>query len=171
MKMCNSEIITVLFSIILLPILPFIHIILLRLVSPIWIVRSTIISCLAYLLVLLLITYCFVGLSSRNIIVACSMVGFFTFGYMEALSHVQRGFSMQILIDIQLYEGLTFSQVSNLVGKGHGIDWLVLNRVTIMESLGFVRFDDGKITLRKPGIIMGKLGLFVKQLLKLGKAG
>jgi hypothetical protein len=99
------------------------------------------------------------------------MVGFLTFGYMEALSHVQRGFSMLILIDIQLNEGLAFTQISNLVGKGQGVDWLMLNRVTIMKSLGFINFDDGKVTLRKSGIIMGKLGLFVKQLLKQGKAG
>jgi len=101
-----------------------------------------------------------------------STVAFFSLGYAEVFSMVCRGFSLRILIDIFLNGPFTMDQVVSNYGEGRGVDWMMKKRISGIESMGLVKWEEGRLTIASVlALLLGKLGLCFKRILRLGQGG
>ena len=157
------------------PILPCIHILLLRVTK-----RSD------KALIFMLLSFVFYTLgwfaivhpmqfngkiSGEVLIAGLSTIGFFCLGYMEFFSMICRGFSLRIMVDVYLNKKLTLKQIIEQYG-GQGTDWLLKKRIDGIQALDMVNVQDNVLSLKSPrGAFVGGMGLFVKNFLKMGSGG
>lgn len=97
-------------------------------------------------------------------------IGFFVLGYLEFFSMLCRGFSLQLLVDVYVKGAASKEDIIAHYG-GKGIDWMFTKRIATMQSLGFVAWDGATLTLRSRGALVGRIGLFVKRVLRMGQGG
>ena len=172
----KGPLLAVLLAILLVPVVPLIHIVLMRVFRQ----RQNpfgflVVGCLVYGLIWLGADLCLSGFSSTlgsEMLAGLSTVAFFSLGYAEAFSMVCRGFSLRILIDIFLNGPFTMDQVVSNYGEGRGVDWMMKKRITGIESMGLVKWEEGRLTIASSrALLLGKLGLCFKRILKLGLGG
>ena len=85
---------------------------------------------------------------------------------------IARGFSMQIITDIQLSNGLTLDGVVENYGEGRGTEWMLAKRIEGIKKLNLIRCNDREMTLQAPyGYLLARLSVRYKRILKLGKGG
>ena len=155
-------------------VIPVIHSLMIRLSNKKLVVSSTFVAFGVYVAIYLLIEYFYIGISGftmRRFIAGVSTLSFIMFTYMECISHIVRGFSMQMIIDAECEEQLTLAEFKKKVGNGKGIGWLVRNRLQIMESLGLIIVKNNFIHLNWRSRFWGKLGILTKRILKMGEGG
>ena len=101
-----------------------------------------------------------------------STIAFFSLGYAEVFSMICRGFSLRILVDIFLNGPFSMDQVVSNYGEGRGVDWMMEKRISGIESMGLVKWEKGNLTIAsRRALLLGKFGLWFKQILKLGPGG
>ena len=168
--------VAVLSSVVLSLIIPVVHIALIRVLRrPDISVRLMFVSFVVYVC-LALSAICY--LNGTLQIPATTLVGglstsvFMCLFYMEAFSMIARGFSMQIITDIQLSNGLTLDGVVENYGEGRGTEWMLAKRIEGIKKLNLIRCNDREMTLQAPyGYLLARLSVRYKRILKLGKGG
>ena len=107
-----------------------------------------------------------------ELIAGVSMVGFLCLGYMEAFSMICRGFSLTMMSDVERNGSLSFKEIIEQYGGGHGIDWLFEKRLNTLESLQMIRRESSQIEIGGiAGVMAGRLGRIVKSILRMGEGG
>ena len=85
---------------------------------------------------------------------------------------VCRGFSLRILIDIFLNGPFSMDMVVSNYGEGRGVDWMLKKRISGIESIGLVKWENTHLTIASDrALLFGKLGIWFKRVLKLGLGG
>ena len=85
---------------------------------------------------------------------------------------IARGFSMRIITDIELSNGLTLDGVIENYGEGRGTEWLLGKRIEGIEKLKLIRCNDREMILEAPyGYMLARLSVRYKRILKLGRGG
>jgi hypothetical protein len=97
--------------------------------------------------------------------------GFLCLCYAEAFSMLCRGFSFRIITDVYLHPGMSLANIVGAYGEGRGAGWLLDKRIKSMESLHLINLAGGTLILRPLGFIIGRLGVWFKNILKMGKGG
>lgn len=97
-------------------------------------------------------------------------MGFLILGYAECFSMLSRGFSLQILVDIYREKTRTLEELLAHYG-GKGAQGLMERRIHNLLSLKMIEEKNGVLSITQRGFIAGKIGNFVKNILKLGKGG
>jgi hypothetical protein len=173
----KGPLLAMLLGIFIFPIVPFTHMFLMQVFKnkqhPL---GFLICSCLIYGLVWLISYINFSGIFSptigEEILAGISTVAFLSLGYGEVFSMICRGFSLRILIDILINGPFTMDQVVLSYGEGKGVDWMIKKRITGIESLGLVKWENDQLKLNSNrALFLGKFGLWFKQKLKLGLGG
>jgi hypothetical protein len=172
----NSSLFSVLLAVTFFPVVPLLHIILIRFFknkqSPFYFLVC---SCLFYGLTWFGSVFYIIGFSSTfgaEMIGGFSTVAFFSLGYAEIFSMVCRGFSLRIMIDTFLRGPLTIDQVVSNYGDGQGVDWMIKKRISGIESMGLVKWKNNQLVISSnQAFLFGKLGLWFKRTLKLGLGG
>jgi hypothetical protein len=175
MIMNNPAILSLIIAIIISPVVPIVHIALIRLTRKVdQVVILMFSSFLAYGAIWLL-AFLFINRAEQGAIPAILgggfLLAFFCLGYVEFFSMVCRGFSLRIIVDVYLKRALSLSEIIENYG-GEGMDWMVKKRLKTIESLGMARMNGNVVEIRKPlGTAVGRLGLLVKSTLKMGEGG
>ena len=111
-------------------------------------------------------------LTASQLVGGISTLVFMCLGYMEAFAMICRGFSLRIITDIYLNEGLSLDEVITKYGDGRGMDWMIRKRIDNIEKLKMVSFNQDNIKLRSfLGRWIGWSGIYFKKILKMGKGG
>ena len=95
---------------------------------------------------------------------------FIILGYAECFSMLSRGFSLQILVDVYTYRFRSQDQLMNEY-SGKGVEFLLQKRIETLKTLRFLEEHANVLVLTKRGLIVGKAGLIIKNVLRLGKGG
>lgn len=167
---------SVLSSLLLSLIIPVVHISLIRVLrGPYMGVRLMFVSFALYLC-LALACICYLNgtlqIPATALVSALSTSVFMCLFYMEAFSMIARGFSMRIITDIELSNGLTLDGVIENYGEGRGTEWLLGKRIEGLEKLKLIRCNDREMILQAPyGYMLARLSVRYKRILKLGKGG
>lgn len=172
----KGPLLSVLLAIVLFPIKPLVHIILMRVFrrkqNPFGFLVD---GFLIYALVWLGADLNFNGLNHNwgsEMIAGLSTVAFLSLGYAEVFSMVCRGFSLRIMVDVFLNGPFTMDQVISNYSEGKGVDWLMKKRISGIESLDLVKWENAYLTMSSNrGFLIGNLGLWFKRTLKLGLGG
>ena len=172
----QGPLLSVLLATLLVPLAPLAHIFLMRRFkhkqNPF---GFLVFGCLIYALTWLGVDLCLNSSSpdlGSKIVAGLSTVAFFGLGYAEVFSMVCRGFSLRILIDIFLNGPFTMNQVVSNYGEGRGVDWMIKKRISGIESMGLVKWEDSRLTIASSRArLLGRLGLWFKGILKLGLGG
>ena len=174
----DGEIVAVLNAVLLSPVIPVLHIILLRILKNGKIVIPTLISSVSYFGLWSWITFSasvFDSLSVtevvRILIAGGSTIGFIVFVYLGAIGHPFRGFTMDILINTELNQPITSQEMIQKLRKGKETNWFVIDRIQIMVKEKFVKIESDTLTLLPKGVFVGKMGLVVKKFLNMGVGG
>ena len=172
----KGPLLSVLLAILLAPIAPLVHMFLMRVFRHKRIPFGfLVLGCLIYGLAWLGADLCFNGFGPNvcsEIIAGFSTVAFFSLGYAEVFSMVCRGLSLRIMIDIFLNGPFTMDQVVSNYGEGRGVDWMMKKRISGIEAMGLVRWEEDQLMLASNrALLFGKLGLWFKRILKLGLGG
>ncbi len=112
------------------------------------------------------------GVTGLYIIAGFSTGGFLCLGYAEAFSMLCRGFSLRIMMDVHIHGSLTLTGIIGKYGGGMGAEGLLMKRIRTMEKMGLVEIDGE--TLKAKGMrarFAGRMGLLVKNVLKMGEGG
>ncbi|MBT3468952.1 MAG: hypothetical protein HN467_06475 [Opitutae bacterium] len=172
----KGPLLAMLLAILLAPLVPLIHMVLMQVFrhkqSPFGFLVG---GCLVYGLAWLGVDLRLNGFSpdfGLEMIAGFSTVAFFSLGYAEVFSMICRGFSLRILIDIFLNGPFSMDQVVSNYGEGRGVDWMMEKRISGIESIGLVKWEKGNLTIAsRRALLLGKFGLWFKQILKLGPGG
>ena len=170
----HFEMLSVLTALVAAVVIPFIHALMIRLSNQKLVVSSTFVAFSVYIATYILTEFFYIGMANftlRRFIAGGCTLSFIMFTYMECVSHIVRGFSMQMIIDAECEEQLTLAEFKKKVGNGKGIGWLVRNRLQIMESLGLIIVKNNFIHLNWRSRFWGKLGILTKRILKMGEGG
>ncbi len=170
----HFEMLSVLAALVAAVVIPVIHALMIRLSNKKLVVSSTLVAFSVYVATYILTEFFYIGMANftlRRFIAGVSTLSFIMLTYMECVSHIVRGFSMQMVIDAEIEGQLSLAQFVKKIGKGNGIDWLVTNRLEIMESLGLIKVKDNNIHLNWRSRFLGKLGILTKRVLKMGEGG
>ena len=166
------EMISVVIALLMCPVVPLVHIILSRITKSMLILRHTLIASIPYVIIwfiiVLYLKHYFLLNNfqfSRIIVGGACTIGFIIFGYMELISQPFRGFSLELLINIYLNESSKNKiQLRNLNKVSNE---LINDRIHIMKKLNFVYTVGDEICLTSTGILLGKIGLNVKNILNM----
>jgi len=83
-----------------------------------------------------------------------------------------RGFSLNILVALDVYGGMDEAALMRRYGGGQGADWLLRRRIEGLESFKLVRTVPGGVRLASRGAgLLGYLGILFKRTLNLGPGG
>lgn len=170
----EGELSALLAAILLSPLLPIIHVALLR------VFRKANGS-----LILLAAFACYAGLwfliiallrntmrqSAAELIIGGSLTLAALLAYMEFFSVVCRSFSLRILVDIRERGALSLDDIYRSYAGGRGIEWLMEKRIGGLVSLGLVRRSGDVLEISPAGRMAGQLGLAAKRILDIGKGG
>lgn len=172
----SKELLAVLTAFISSPIVPIIHIALIRIFRNIdKAIKFMMLSFVIYGVFWVVSFFIFNGFKSSSfleLIAGYSTVGFLCLVYAEVFSMICRGFSLRIITDIYLHSSLTFPQVIENYGGGMGMDWMLRKRIETMEALGMVKLEGDTIKIKRPwGTSVGRMGVMLKKNLKLGLGG
>ncbi|SVD52711.1 uncharacterized protein METZ01_LOCUS405565 [marine metagenome] len=174
----DGEILSVIVAIGLCPIVPIFHIILIRLLKKEEIILPTFFASFFYVSLWGFLVFRELSVYSLSIIAITRMlvagictIGFLVFTYMEAISQVFRGFTMNTLINVHYNQPMSFQEVIGKSGSETETNWFVTNRIQIMEDLNLVQCKDKALTLLPKGVFAGKMGIIVKKVLNMGVGG
>ena len=174
----NGEIVAVLNAVWLSPVIPVLHIILLRILKNGKIVIPTLIGSSVYFGLWAWLTFSTLDFGSlsvtmvvRLLIAGGSTIGFMVFGYMEAVSQPFRGFTMEILINTEINQPITSETMIQKMRKGHETNWFVIDRIQIMVKEKFVKLENDTLTLLPKGVFVGKMKLVMNKFLNMGTGG
>lgn len=176
--MADGEIGAVLTAVYLCPVLPLGHIVLVRLTRRETIVVPSLAASCIYVALWAATVFHSVDSGSLSAVATMRMlaaglctIGFLAFGYMEAVSHVFRGFTMGILLRVYLNQRLSFQEAMGAHSEGVRADELLEDRIRITMRLNLVQFDGESLTLTPGGRAAGKMGLIVKRMLNMRTGG
>jgi hypothetical protein len=172
----KGPLLAILLAIFFVPLAPLVHMVLMRVFRhkqrPFGFLVG---GCLVYSLAWLGADLCLNSFSpdfKLEMIAGFSTVLFFSLGYAEVFSMVCRGFSLRILSDIFLGGPFTMNQVVSNYGEGRGVDWMMKKRISGIESMGLVKWEDSwLIVASSRARLLARLGLWFKGVLKLGLGG
>ena len=163
-------------AVMLSPVVPAAHIALIRLSRRAGgAVKFMMFSFVVYALFWLAPTLCArgpAGGTALYLVAGFSTIGFLCLGYAEAFSMLCRGFSLRIIMDVHIHGPLTLPGIIGKYGGGMGAEGLVMKRIRTMEKMGLVAMDGE--TLKAKGArarFAGRMGLLVKNILKMGEGG
>ena len=163
------EMISVVIALLMCPVVPLVHIILSRTTKSMLILRHTLIASIPYVIIwfiiVLYLKHYFLLNNfqfSRIIVGGACTIGFIIFGYMELISQPFRGFSLELLINIYLNESSKNKIQLRHLNKVSSV--LMDDRIRIMKKLNFVYTVGDEICLTSTGILLGKIGLNVKNI-------
>jgi hypothetical protein len=138
------------------------------------VVRPMLIGFLLYIaswLALMVFAWGIDGWQPRAWVAGISTAGFCFLGYIELLSHVCRGFSMRIVIDVYQRKNPSFEDILQSYAGGLGMDWFLQKRINAMRDTGTVEYDGDYLWLTPKGIFVGRMGYWVKRILNIGLGG
>ena len=93
-----------------------------------------------------------IKLSHISILIISTLI--YTFIYMEIISQVFYGFSIDIVVNTYNKKIINIEDIKKYVGTGNGLKWLVLNRINNLEKLNCITIINDKITLTRKGRII-----------------
>lgn len=109
----------------------------------------------------------------ESITAGFSTAGFLILGYLQVHALLDRGITLQLLIDLYR-RGIPMKRQELREGYSgnRGVQWLFAKRVRHMRLLQVVTLDGDRVTLRWPlGVLCARLGLGTKAFLRLGPGG
>ncbi len=112
------------------------------------------------------------ALSVSQVIAGWSTAGFVCLAYMQVFSQICRGFSLRIMVDIERAGPLDVPGIMREYSEGRGVDWLMEKRIVVLEGLGLLARERDGLALGKPwGLWVGRIGIWIKRILKPGQGG
>ncbi len=112
-------------------------------------------------------------------LVFAALAGLSTLGcvvlvYGESYFLVERGFSLQMLVDLAQAQkaGLSLEEVAARYSQGRGLDWLMEKRLSLLTEFGLITRHQGRVMVQAPlGLWCGWISLALKAWLRLGPGG
>ncbi len=171
----QPELSAALAAFLLAPLIAFLHLVFLALSHKRHGLTLLVIACICYLAFWFIVVFWIkdrVFPAFPEIVVGCSLAGFFSLGYLQVYSLAYRGFSLRIVMEVFRNGSLNIAECAARYNKGLGVDWLIEDRLAGLVALRLIRREGNVIALRSPfARLAGKAGGLVKRLLQLGKAG
>lgn len=100
-----------------------------------------------------------------------AMSCFWCLSYMEFFSMMCRGFSLNLMVQLQQKPGLSMETLIREYG-GVGVEGLLQKRLNDLEKLNFIRRENGVLHLSAGAATqIASLTAFYKKILRLGKGG
>ena len=173
-----GEKVAVLNAVWLSPVIPVLHIILLRILKNDKILIPTLIGSICYFGLWLWLTFSsftfeFLSMPEvvRLLIAGGSTIGFMSMAYLTVIGHPFRGFTMNILINTELNQPVTSQEMILKMRKGERTNWFVRDRIQIMVKENLLKFESNSLKLLPKGVFIGRMGLIVKNFLNMGPGG
>lgn len=113
----------------------------------------------------------FTPIATSSLIAGISMILFLCIGYTRFFYLVCNSISLRITLDVYSQGSLTLPRIIENYG-GKGMDWLLKKRIEALQSLGMAEIDGDVIGVRSPlGTFFGKAGIIFKRVFKIGEGG